>query len=86
MTIGNMKKLTSIAVTFIFLSLISACGNNLSADQISKMTEEQLKQITPDQIGKMTPGEIEVFKNRRSQLVSERERALEEKARKIEIK
>lgn len=67
----------------LFSVFVSACNNHLSADEISKMTEEQIKQITPDQIGKMTPGELEIFKERRSHFVSERSRIQREKAWKL---
>lgn len=73
-----MKRVLIVSVVAFFLS---ACGEHLSADQISKMDEGQIKQITPDQIGKMTPGEIEVFHQRRSALASARTKAELENAR-----
>ena len=75
-----MKNLLAITLIVIF---ISACGNGLTADQISKMSEEQIAQVTPEQIGKMSPGELEVFHDRRSHFVSERTKAQKERARKI---
>ena len=67
-----MKKLLFLALMSLFLS---ACGDRLSADEISKMTEEQIKKVTAEQIGNMTPGELDLFKNRRSSFVWERSRA-----------
>lgn len=79
---NNMKYKYILTLVFTTLMLtLSACGDRLTADQISKMTEEEIKLVTPDQIGEMTPGELEVFKTRQSHFASERTRAEIERAK-----
>lgn len=75
--------MNKLIISILCIEILSACGDRLNADQISKMNEEQIKQVTPNEIGKMTPGELEVFHARQSYLVSEQQRILKENARKL---
>lgn len=75
--------MNKIIFSILCVGMLSACGNRLNADQISKMNEEQIKQVTPNEIGKMTPGELDVFHARQSYFVSEQQRILKENARKL---
>lgn len=79
-----MKK--TITMTIFITTILVGCGDRLSADQISKMTEEQIHQVTPEQVGKMTPGELQVYKDRKSFFISERTKAELKRAYSAKIK